>query len=163
MIEMTVGGIGFDPRNLSPIVLLRDQEELNFLPIWIGVFEAASIAMELQGVEPPRPMTHDLMKDIIANLGGKIRKVIINDIKEGTFYALIEIETKEGKVMNIDTRPSDAIALALRTRAPIFVSEIVMMQAKLVNSEKDAEETKKFKEFIENLKPEDFTKYFKKD
>ncbi|MGB9613311.1 MAG: bifunctional nuclease family protein [Candidatus Margulisiibacteriota bacterium] len=163
MIEMLVGGIGFDPRNLSPIVLLRDQEDLNFLPIWIGVFEAAAIAMELQGVQPPRPMTHDLLKDIIASMGGKVKRIIINDIKEGTFYALIEIENKEGKVINIDTRPSDAIALALRTQAPIFVSEIVMMQAKLVNSEKDAEETKKFKEFIENLRPEDFTKYYKKD
>jgi bifunctional DNase/RNase len=163
MIEMIVGGIGFDPRNLSPIVLLRDQEELNFLPIWIGVFEAAAIAMELQGVQPPRPMTHDLLRLAIENLGGKIKKVIINDIKEGTFLALIEIETKEGKTISLDARPSDAIALALRSHSPIFVSEIVMMQAKLVNSEKDAEETKKFKEFIENLKPEDFTKYFKQD
>ena len=160
---MIVGGIGFDPRNLSPIVLLRDQEELNFLPIWIGVFEAAAIAMELQGVQPPRPMTHDLLRLAIENLGGKIKKVIINDIKEGTFLALIEIETKEGKTISLDARPSDAIALALRSHSPIFVSEIVMMQAKLVNSEKDAEETKKFKEFIENLKPEDFTKYFKQD
>jgi bifunctional DNase/RNase len=163
MIEMIVGGIGFDPRNLSPIVLLRDQEELNFLPIWIGVFEAAAIAMELQGVQPPRPMTHDLLRQVVESLGGKINKVIINDIKEGTFLALVEILTKEGKTINLDARPSDAIALALRSRSPIFVSEIVMMQAKLVNSEKDAEETKKFKEFIENLKPEDFTKYFKQD
>jgi len=160
MIEMQVGGLGFDPRNLSPLVLLRDQEELNFLPIWIGVFEAAAIAMELQGVEPPRPMTHDLLINMIDNLGGKIQRVIINDIKEGTFYALIEVAGKDGKVLSLDARPSDAIALAVRSHASIFVSEIVMMQAKLVNSEKDAEETKKFKEFVENLRPEDFTKYF---
>lgn len=163
MIEMIVGGIGFDPRNLSPIVLLRDQEEMNFLPIWIGVFEAAAIAMELQGVQPPRPMTHDLLRNTIGNLGGKIKRAIINDIKDGTFYALVEIETKDGKIMNLDARPSDAIALAVRSHTPIFVSEVVMMQAKLVNSEKDAEETKKFKEFIENLRPEDFTKYYKQD
>lgn len=163
MIEMLVGGLGFDPRNLSPIVLLRDPEEMNFLPIWIGVFEAASIAMELQGVQPPRPMTHDLVKSMVENLGGKIRKVVINDIKDGTFYALIEVEDKEGKIINLDARPSDAIAIAIRGHAPIFVSEVVMMQAKLVNSEKDAEETKKFKDFIENMRPEDFTKYYKRD
>lgn len=163
MIEMLVGGLGFDPRNLSPIVLLRDPEEMNFLPIWIGVFEAASIAMELQGAQPPRPMTHDLVKTMVENLGGKIRKVVINDIKDGTFYALIEVEDKEGKIVNLDARPSDAIAIAIRGHAPIFVSEVVMMQAKLVNSEKDAEETKKFKDFIENMRPEDFTKYYKRD
>lgn len=163
MIEMQIGGLGFDPRNLSPLVLLRDQEEMNFLPIWIGVFEAAAIAMELQGVQPPRPMTHDLLKNAIENLGGKMKRAVINDIKDGTFFALIEIETKDGKVLNLDARPSDAIALAVRNRAPVFVSEVVMMQAKLVNSEKDAEETKKFKDFIENLRPEDFTKYYKQD
>ena len=163
MIEMQVGGLGFDPRNLSPLVLLRDAEELNYLPIWIGVFEAASIAMELQGTQPPRPMTHDLLKSLTEELGGNIRRILINDVKDGTFYALIEIENKEGKVINLDARPSDAIALAVRAHAPIFVSELVMMQAKLVNSEKDAEETKKFKDFIDNLRPEDFTKYYQQD
>jgi bifunctional DNase/RNase len=163
MIEMQVGGLGFDPRNLSPLVLLRDQEELNFLPIWIGVFEAAAIAMELQEVKPPRPMTHDLLKSAVEALGGKLKKVIINDVKEGTFYATVEVELKDNKVLTLDARPSDAIALAVRGHTPIFVSEAVMMQAKLVNSEKDAEETKKFKDFVENLRPEDFTKYYKKD
>jgi uncharacterized protein len=162
MIEMQVGGLGFDPRNLSPIVLLRDQEEMNFLPIWIGVFEAAAIAMELQNTKPPRPMTHDLIRTFIEKLGGKEERVIINDVKEGTFFALIEI-SKDGKKMSIDSRPSDAIAIAVRAHIPIFVSEVVMMQAKLVNAEKDEEETKKFKEFIDNMKPEDFTKYYKKD
>jgi len=163
MIEMQVGGLGFDPRNLSPIVLLRDAEELNFLPIWIGVFEAAAIAMELQGTQPPRPMTHDLLKNSIESLGAKIQRIVINDIKDGTFFALIDIENKEGKVASLDARPSDAIALAVRAKIPIYVSEIVMMQAKLVNSEKDAEETKKFKDFIDNLRPEDFTKYYQQD
>lgn len=163
MIQMTVGGLGFDPRNLSPVVLLRDFEELNFLPIWIGVFEAASIAMVLQGVESPRPMTHDLLRNSIDQLGGKIQRIIINDVKEGTFFSIIEVLTHDDKKINIDARPSDSIALGLRVDAPIFVSEAVMMQAKLVNSEKDAEETAKFKEFIADLKPEDFTKYFKQD
>jgi len=162
MIQMAVGGLGFDPRNLSPLVLLRDQEELNFLPIWIGIFEAASIAMVLQGVTPPRPMTHDLLKTVIDKNGGKVTRIVINDIKDGTFFAVIEI-TKKDKKLTIDARPSDAIALSLRTETPIFVAENVMMQAKLVNAEKDAEETKKFKDFISNLTPEDFTKYYKKD
>ncbi|OGC14077.1 hypothetical protein A3J90_08710 [candidate division WOR-1 bacterium RIFOXYC2_FULL_37_10] len=163
MIQMTVGGLGFDPRNLSPVVLLRDPEELNFLPIWIGVFEAASIATVLQGILPPRPMTHDLFKETVEKLKGKISRIIISDVKEGTFFSVIEIMGSDGKIIPIDARPSDSIALALRAEAPIFVSENVMMQAKLVNSEKDAEETQKFKEFINNLKPEDFTKYYKKD
>lgn len=162
MIQMTVGGLGFDPRNLSPLVLLRDQEEINFLPIWIGIFEAASIAMVLQGIKPPRPMTHDLLKSVIDNNGGKVNRIIVNDIKEGTFFAVIEL-LKDDKKMNIDARPSDAIALAIRCEAPIFVAENVMMQAKLVNAEKDAEETRKFKDFLTDLKPEDFTKYYKQD
>jgi bifunctional DNase/RNase len=163
MIQMEVGGLGFDPRNLSPLVLLRDHDEMNFLPIWIGIFEAASIAMELQGIHPPRPMTHDLLKSVIDKFNAKVSRIIINDVKEGTFYSVIEIEKEKNEKVTIDSRPSDAIALAIRASAPIFVSEVVMMQAKLVNAEKDAEETKKFKEFVDNLKPEDFTKYYKKD
>ncbi|OGC36219.1 hypothetical protein A2311_05720 [candidate division WOR-1 bacterium RIFOXYB2_FULL_48_7] len=163
MIEMVIGGLGFDPRNMSPIVLLRDAEEINFLPIWIGVFEAAAIAMELQGAKPPRPMTHDLLKSSIETLGGSISRVVVNDVKDGTFFSFVEIKNAEGKTINLDARPSDAIALAVRSNVPIFVAEVVMMQSRLVNSEKDAEETKKFKDFINNLKPEDFTKYYKQD
>lgn len=168
MIQMELGGLGFDPRNMSPIVLLRDLEERNFLPIWIGMFEAAAIAMELQNFQPPRPMTHDLMSEIIANLGGVIDKIVISEIKDDTFYAIIEMrileEEEEGlaeqDVIKIDARPSDAIALAVRTDAPIFVSEQVMLKAKMVNTEKDEEETKKFKDFIDNINPNDFSKYF---
>lgn len=163
MIKMDIGGLGFDPRNLSPLVLLRDEEERNFLPIWIGIFEAAAIAMELQGFSPPRPMTHDLLCSVIEKFGGKVVRVVINDVKDNTFFALIEVETKDNQKLQIDSRPSDALAIAVRTGAEIYVAEGVMMQAKLVNAEKDAEETKKFKEFVENLKPEDFTRYFKKD
>ena len=162
MIEMQIGGLGFDPRNLSPLVLLRDHEEMNFLPIWIGIFEAAAIAMELQNVKPPRPMTHDLMINFVQSLGGVLKRVLISDVKEGTFFAVVEVE-KDGKTLKLDARPSDAIALAVRAHVPVFVSEMVMMQAKLVNAEKDEEETKKFKDFIQNMKPEDFTKYYKKD
>ena len=163
MIQMEIGGLGFDPRNLSPLVLLRDQEERNFLPIWIGIFEAAAIAMEMQNFKPPRPMTHDLLITLMKKFNANVTRVIINDIKDNTFFAIVEIQTKDGKKLNLDSRPSDAIAIAVRSAAPIFVAEQVMVQAKLVNAEKDAEETQKFKDFIDNVKPEDFTKYFKKD
>jgi uncharacterized protein len=163
MIQMEVGGLGFDPRNFSPLVLLKDKDEINFLPIWIGIFEATAIVMEMQSVKAPRPMTHDLLKDVFEKLGAKLSRVVINDVKDGTFYALIELEDKEGKKIALDSRPSDAIALAVRTGMPVFVSEVVMMQSKLVNAEKDAEETQKFKEFLDNMKPEDFTQYYKKD
>ena len=163
MIQMEVGGLGFDPRNFSPLVLLKDKEEINFLPIWIGIFEATAIVMEMQGVKPPRPMTHDLLKDIFDKFSAKLQRVVINDVKEGTFFAVIELEDKENKKISFDSRPSDAIALAVRTGMPIFVSEVVMMQSKLVNAEKDAEETQKFKEFLDNMRPEDFTQYYKKD
>lgn len=163
MIEMELSGLGFDPRNMSPIVLLRDKEERNFLPIWIGMFEAAAIAMELQEFTPPRPMTHDLLTSTIENLGGKVEKVVINEIKDDTFYAILEVKPKGEKTsIKIDCRPSDAIAIAVRASVPIFVAENVMMKAKMVNQEKDKEETEKFKEFIDNIKPEDFEKYYRK-
>jgi bifunctional DNase/RNase len=161
MIEMQLGGLGFDPKNMSPIVLLRDMEERNFLPIWIGMFEAAAIAMELQEFKAPRPMTHDLLTNIIEKMGGKVTKVIINEIIDNTFYAVIELVQSNNpeKIHKIDSRPSDAVAIAVRTHSPIFVSESVMVKAKMVNAEKDEEETKKFNEFIDNIKPEDFNKY----
>ena len=161
MIEMQLGGLGFDPKNMSPIVLLRDAEERNFLPIWIGMFEAAAIAMELQEFKPPRPMTHDLLAHVINTLEGKVTRIVINEIKENTFYAVIEIQVdKATDVIKIDARPSDAIGLAVRVDCPVFVSESVMMKAKMVNVEKDEEETKKFQTFINNIKPDDFKDYF---
>jgi len=162
MIEMQLGGLGFDPKNMSPIVLLRDNEERNFLPIWIGMFEAAAIAMELQDFKPPRPMTHDLLMKIITDLNIKVDRIIINEIIDDTFYAAIELtkKEKEEEKIKVDARPSDAIAIAVRANAPIFVSEQVMVKAKMVNAEKDEEETKKFKDFIDNIKPDDFNKYF---
>ena len=159
MIEMQLGGLGFDPKNMSPIVLLRDAEERNFLPIWIGMFEAAAIAMEMQDFKPPRPMTHDLLTKIIESLNGQITQVGISEIIENTFYAIIEIQSEKG-LLKLDARPSDAIAVAVRAKAPIFVAEAVMIKAKMVNAEKDEEETKKFKSFIDSIRPEDFSKYF---
>ncbi len=164
MLEMTLGGLGFDPKNMSPIVLLRDSEERNFLPIWIGMFEAAAIAMELQNFKPPRPMTHDLITHVLSKLKQEVKRIIINDINDNTFFAEIEIGSKDGtgEIIRIDSRPSDAIALAVRVSAPIYVSEAVMHKAKMVNVEKDEEETKQFKTFIDTINPEDFSKYFDK-
>jgi len=160
MLEMQLGGLGFDPKNMSPIVLLKDNEERNFLPIWIGMFEAAAIAMELQEFKPPRPMTHDLLTKIINDLEATVSRVTISEIVDNTFYAIIDIKPKGvDKPLQIDARPSDAIAIAVRTKVSIFVSESVMMKAKMVNSEKDEEETQNFKDFIDNINPEDFSKY----
>jgi|APGre2960657404_1045060.scaffolds.fasta_scaffold06719_6 bifunctional DNase/RNase len=161
MIEMHLGGLGFDPKNMSPIVLLRDAEDRNFLPIWIGMFEAAAIAMELQDFKSPRPMTHDLLTKMITVLGGKVKRIIINEIVDNTFYALVEVIQAQAPdtVISIDARPSDAIAIAVRTKVPIIVSEAVMQKAKMVNSEKDEEETQKFKDFIDTINPDDFSKY----
>jgi bifunctional DNase/RNase len=162
MLQMTLGGLGFDPKNMSPIVLLKDMEERNFLPIWIGMFEAAAIAMELQSFTPPRPMTHDLLTKIINELGATVFRIIISEIVENTFYSVIELNAKgkKDKIIKIDARPSDAIAISVRCKVPIFVSEAVMSKAKMVNIEKDEEETNSFKDFIDNINPDDFTKYY---
>jgi bifunctional DNase/RNase len=161
MIEMHLGGLGFDPKNMSPIVLLRDTEERNFLPIWIGMFEAAAIAMELQDFKPPRPMTHALLIKFCESLGVSIHRIVINEISDNTFYAVIDLTKNDSEEkIRIDARPSDAIAVAVRTKAKIFVSESVMMKAKMVNAEKDEKETKKFNSFIDNIKPDDFSSYF---
>jgi len=118
--------------------------------------------MELQDFKPPRPMTHDLMKKTIEALQGTIKKIVISEIIENTFYSIIEIETKDKRLIKIDSRPSDAIAISVRVNIPIFVSENVMSKAKMVNADKDEEETKNFKSFIDNIKPEDFQQYLDK-
>ncbi len=158
LIKMTVRGIALDPITNMPIVILKDPEERRALPIWVGIFEANAIALELEKVSTPRPMTHDLLKNILEGLGITVQQVIVNDLKENTFYATIELNYN-GSVVSIDSRPSDAIALALRVNAPIFVTENVVAQAKNIEVSEEREETDKWKEWLENLKPEDFGKY----
>jgi bifunctional DNase/RNase len=157
MIEMLVHGVTLDPVSQMPIVVLRakDNEEI-LLPIWIGIFEADSIVRQLQNVEPPRPMTYELSKSIIENLGGRLEKVIINDLRDSTYYAELYI-LQGGNVVVIDSRPSDAINLALRFDAPIFVEETVLEKSKVPKPEEE-EEKEKLKEWLENIKPEDFEK-----
>jgi hypothetical protein len=158
LIRMTVRGIALDPITNMPIIILKDVEERKALPIWVGIFEANAIALELEKVSTPRPMTHDLLRSILEGLGVSVRQVTINDLKDNTFFAVIEL-SRNGTVVNIDSRPSDAIALALRVNAPIFVTEQVVAQAKSVEIAEEKEETDKWKEWLEDLKPEDFGKY----
>jgi Uncharacterized conserved protein len=157
MLEMVVHGITLDPVSQMPIVVLKakDDDE-TFLPIWIGIFEADSILRELQKVEPPRPMTYELMKNVITRMGGVVDKVIINDLKDSTYYAEVHI-LQGNNLLIIDSRPSDAINIALRFSAPIFVEESVLEKSKVPKPEED-EEKKKLREWLENIKPEDFEK-----
>lgn len=159
MLEMKVNGLMLDPVSKTPIVILKDLEKKTTLPIWVGYFEATAIALELEKTVTPRPMTHDLLKNMILNFGGTVHKIVINDLKDNTFYALISIQVPSGN-MEIDSRPSDAIALALRVGAPIFVEEEVLQKAKSFDMYKDpVDKNDKLREILENLKPDDFGKY----
>lgn len=157
-LEMKVKGLTLDPLTNMPIVILRDLEDKRALPIWVGLFEANAIALELEKISTPRPMTHDLMKDIIDGLNATVNKVVVNDLKNNTFYAIIQLTANGSKIV-IDSRPSDAIALALRVGAPIFVSREVIEKAKSIDMTQESEDSEKLKEWLENLKPEDFSKY----
>ncbi len=157
MLEMVVHGITLDPVSQMPIVILKakDDDE-TFLPIWIGIFEADSILRQLQNVEPPRPMTYELMKNVITQMGGVVDRVVINDLRDSTYYAEVHILQGNNRLI-IDSRPSDAINIALRFSAPIFVEESVLEKSRVPKPEED-EEKKKLREWLENIKPEDFGK-----
>jgi len=155
MIEMTVHGVTLDPVSQMPIVVLKakDDDE-TVLPIWIGAFEANGIAMRLQEVDPPRPMTYELLKTVITELGGTVERVVINDLKDSTYYAEIHILQGNNKLI-IDSRPSDAINVALRFGVPIFVAEEVLEKSRVPEQEED-DEKKRLREWLENIRPEDF-------
>ena len=159
-VEMKIKGLMIDPVTSMPIIILRDLEEKDTLPIWIGVVEASSIAMQLEKIKIPRPLTHDLLKNILEQLQISVVKIEVTDLRDNTFYALIHLNTPSG-VMAIDSRPSDAIALALRTESPIFVEEKVLEKSRSMEKESGfSEENKeKWREILENLRPEDFGKY----
>ncbi len=157
-IEMVVKGLTLDPLTNMPIVILKDLEEKRVLPIWIGLFEANAIALELEKITTPRPMTHDLMRDLIVGLDAHVTKIVVNDLKNSTFYAVIHLSMNGSQVV-VDSRPSDAIALALRSNAPIYVSAEVVNKARSIDVSQENEESDQLKEWLENLKPEDFGKY----
>ena len=158
-VEMKVRGLALDPVSNMPIIILRDEEEKRSLPIWVGIFEANAIALELEKISTPRPMTHDLIKNILESVEAKVEKIVVNDLRDNTFFALIHLRLGEEEI-TVDSRPSDAIALALRVGAPIFVDEDVVRRAKSVEvAPKESDDQEKLKEWLENLKPEDFGKY----
>ena len=157
-IEMTIKGLMVDPITNMPIIILRDKEGQRVLPIWVGVFEANAIALQIENVTTPRPMTHDLLKNVIADLHGRIEKIVVSDLKENTFYALIYLRVN-GDVMAIDARPSDAIALALRARAPIYVEDRVMDNAKTVDFASEKGDAERLQKWLESLDPEEMGKY----
>lgn len=156
LVPMSIKGLMLDPISNSPIVILKDGDEKIFLPIWVGIFEANAIALQLENIATPRPMTHDLLRNLIDTVEGKVRRVIINELKESTFYARIDMVVGE-RQLEIDARPSDAIALALRTEAPIFVDQDVLDQAQTIAPDEDSDE--KLKKWFESVSPEDLGKY----
>ena len=162
MIEMKVMGIALDTRTVSPIVVLHDKENRRALPIWIGSAEASSIIRKIENLSVARPMTHDLILSIIKKTGYNIAKVEINDVEKETYYATIFLEGEDKENIEIDSRPSDAIAVAIRVSAPIYVSAKVLSAGSVsTDSAKDAQEAEEFKNFIQDIKPSDFTKLLK--
>ena len=157
-IEMTIKGLMVDPITNMPIIILRDKGGQRVLPIWVGVFEANAIALQLENQTTPRPMTHDLLKNVIQDMRGRIDRIVVSDLKENTFYALIYLIVS-GERMAIDARPSDAIALALRTRAPIFAEESVIDHAKPADFSADTADSERLHKWLESLDPEDLGKY----
>ena len=164
-VEMKVRGLALDPLSNMPIIILRDEEEKRSLPIWVGIFEANAIALELEKISTPRPMTHDLMKNILETVEARVTKIVVNDLKENTFFAVLHLELG-GTEYTVDSRPSDAIALALRVGAPIYVDEEVVRKAKSldVTQAKESEPLKaddpeQIREWLGKLTPEDFEKF----
>jgi hypothetical protein len=163
LVPMSIKGLMLDPVSNSPIVVLKDDDEKFFLPIWVGIFEANAIALQLENITTPRPMTHDLLRNLIAQLDARVTRVVINDLKDATFFAQIRLLIKNGtggdRMLEIDARPSDAIALALRTEAPIYVAQSVLEQAQTITPEGAEEAQDKSKDWFENLSTEDLGKY----
>jgi bifunctional DNase/RNase len=157
-IEMSIKGLMVDPITNMPIVILRDKEGQKVLPIWVGIFEANAIALQIENVSTPRPMTHDLLRNVIEDLQASVQKIVVCDLQENTFYALIYLSLN-GNTVAIDSRPSDAIALALRTRAPIFVEETVIDNAKTVDASSEEADADRLHKWLESLDPDDLGKY----
>ncbi|MDR2018653.1 MAG: bifunctional nuclease family protein [Syntrophobacterales bacterium] len=162
MKEMRVAGITVDPFTNTPIVILKDIEENEALPIWIGLLEASSIATVIENIQTPRPMTHDLLKNILDRLEAEVVKIEVNNLKDHTFYALLHVKARDEK-FTIDSRPSDAIAIALRTGAPIFVAESVIKKATKTDfqqkGDKVVTESTDLEDLLEGLSQEDFGNY----
>ncbi|HKB14262.1 MAG TPA: bifunctional nuclease family protein [Vicinamibacterales bacterium] len=157
---MTIKGLMVDPITNTPIVILRDKDGQKVLPIWVGIFEANAIALQIENIATPRPMTHDLLRNVIHDLKAEVKKIVVCDLQENTFYALIYLALDgRSETVAIDARPSDAIALALRTRAPIFVEETVIDHAKTVDFTTEKADADRLHKWLESLDPDDLGKY----
>lgn len=157
-IEMKIRGLMMDPVTNMPIVILKDLEGKAVLPIWVGVYEANAIALEIEKVSTPRPMTHDLIKNVLLGLGGGVRKVVVSDLKDDTFYAMIWLE-RDGEMIAIDSRPSDALAVALRLDCPIYVDDSVLSSSKNVSVVSDKANSEELRRWLENLNDADLGEY----
>jgi hypothetical protein len=157
-IEMRIRGLVMDPVTNMPIVILKDVNGASVLPIWVGIYEANAIALEIEKVTTPRPMTHDLLKNLLLGLETRVQKVVVSELKEDTFYALIWLE-RDGQVMSIDSRPSDALALALRMDCPIYVEEEVLKNSKIAGGASEKPSNEELRKWLEGLNDEDMGRY----
>ena len=156
--EFKIKGLMMDPITNSPIVILQGIEKNNLLPIWVGIFEANAIALQIERIDTPRPMTHDLLKNILLHLNATVEKIVVTDLQENTFFATIFLDMEGDRVI-IDARPSDAIALALRTDAPIFVTQEVINNSSNIQLDQENLDPEDVKKWLEDLNPEDLGKY----
>jgi len=157
-VEMKIRGLMMDPVTNMPIVILKDSSTDTVLPIWVGIYEANAIALEIEKVSTPRPMTHDLIKNVLTGLDAAVHKVVVTELKEDTFYAVIWLE-REGHVISIDSRPSDALALALRVDCPIFVEDEVLKNSKLAANLSSRSTDEELRKMLEGLNDEDLGHY----
>jgi len=157
-VEMQIRGLMMDPVTNMPIVVLKDVQGQAILPIWVGVYEANAIALEIEKVQTPRPMTHDLLKNVFLGLDVRVQKIVVNDLKDDTFYALIWVE-REGQMMTIDSRPSDALALALRMDCPIFVDDAVLKSSKVSSAISERNTNEQLRTWLEGLSDDDLGRY----
>ncbi len=157
-VEMKIRGLMMDPVTNMPIVILKDVNGSSVLPIWVGIYEANAIALEIEKVSTPRPMTHDLLKNLLVGLEIRVDKVVVSELKDDTFYALIWLQ-RNGEVISIDSRPSDALALALRVDCPIFVEDEVLKNSKVSSTASDKVSSEELRKWLENLNDEDIGRY----
>ncbi|HEX2058575.1 MAG TPA: bifunctional nuclease family protein [Actinomycetota bacterium] len=155
MVELSLVGVRVELPSNQPIVLLKESDGDRYLPIWIGAVEATAIAFALQGIQTPRPMTHDLMRDLLRDAGVAVERIVINELVDQTFFALIRMASN-GEPKEVSSRPSDAIALAVRINAPIYAAEEVLDQAGIELKDDEETEVEKFREFLDQVSPEDF-------
>jgi hypothetical protein len=157
-VEMKIRTLMMDPVTQMPIVVLRDLAGDSILPIWVGVYEANAIALEIEKINTPRPLTHDLIKTMLQGMDTRVDRIVVSELKDDTFFAVIWLE-KDGKMISVDSRPSDALALALRTDSPIYVEDAVLENSRLSGSQEKGTQNEELRRWLENLNEEDFGRY----